>query len=978
MLRILQINAGRSVSAHDMATVVASKCNYDFIAFGEPNLSKIKGTNNYASIDGGAMILNHSQTHKVMRYRILGASVCVETEEWALYNIYVSPNKCTPEDFENHLADIQRDLQQLNKEKKIIITGDFNARHPVWGGNIKNKRGKSLLEWANALNMNIMNDGLKPTCIRPNGESFIDVTMICNKTMSCRPLWEVLDDESMSDHRFTSMETTSTMPNVQNKYVYGRTDYEMLNVTFKEKIRGKSINEIQCERAITQAYKSSTPRVKCEENNKLPYWWNVTIQKEIFDVRRKRRSFQRCKNTEHRESLQEDYKISKSSLKRAISIAKKKSWDNLCKNLDSDVYGDAFKIVKSQLKAQNPKTNLTLDETTTVAISLFITTDEMSLESDRSSNTSTMEDVAFGEEEITEAAKKIKTGKTPGPDSIPPEVIKEVMAHNVEYFRKLFDGLLRAGNFPETWKTAKLVLIEKPKKNPNDPPKYRPICLLNVLAKIFESLINKRLINEIKEKGDFNDGQYGFRQGRTTVDAVNRVINLAQQAKRENKINCLILIDVKNAFNTASWPLIIAKLKEKGISLYLRNILTSYLTNRYIILQGKKKLKVTGGVPQGSVLGPTLWNILYDGVMDLRMLEEITLICYADDLAVSVTGQTKREVIAKANATLHAINIWMRKNHLQMAPEKTEAIILNKKRNIGDICFAIGETTIRPANSVTYLGVTLDRGLTMSNHIQKVCDKSHRVTRALCMILPNIRGPNSNKRRILAMATQSVITYAAPIWAHAMSIDKYRHMVLSAQRIMALRVCSAYKTVSTEAALVIAGLIPIDLVAKERSKLYYRREATVETERMATLDQWQQQWEQGVKGRWTFRLIRHIRPWFERQHGQVSFRLTQCLSGHGVFYSYLHKITRAESAYCVYCGESPDDAEHTIFDCARWETERHEAALCLRMTECLSPDNLINQMLRSPESWNIVVRYLEGVMTIKEEDERRMKAQPFG
>jgi hypothetical protein len=86
-------------------------------------------------------------------------------------------------------------------------------------------------------------------------------------------------------------------------------------------------------------------------------------------------------------------------------------------------------------------------------------------------------------------------------------------------------------------------------------------------------------------------------------------------------------------------------------------------------------------------------------------------------------------------------------------------------------------------------GILLDRRLLFGKHIEAACEKTRKVMRALCSVLPNVRGATANKRRVMAMATQSIILYGAPIWYPAMNIGRHRERVISTQRIMALRTC---------------------------------------------------------------------------------------------------------------------------------------------------------------------------------------------
>ncbi|CAH2228340.1 jg7209 [Pararge aegeria aegeria] len=99
-----------------MAMVVASEKKCDFIALSEPNLTKCKSNNKhmYVSEDLGAMIINYSQRYDVTKYRTVGCWICVETKGVSLYSVYISPNKCSPEGFLNHLGNIQQTLQAIS------------------------------------------------------------------------------------------------------------------------------------------------------------------------------------------------------------------------------------------------------------------------------------------------------------------------------------------------------------------------------------------------------------------------------------------------------------------------------------------------------------------------------------------------------------------------------------------------------------------------------------------------------------------------------------------------------------------------------------------------------------------------------------------------------------------------------------------------------------------------------------------------
>lgn len=322
--------------------------------------------------------------------------------------------------------------------------------------------------------------------------------------------------------------------------------------------------------------------------------------------------------------------------------------------------------------------------------------------------------------------------------------------------------------------------------------------------------------------------------------------------------------------------------------------------------------------------------------------------------------------------TLKIIARWMREHRLEIAVEKTEAILLSRKRKVDHIRFNFKDIIINPVKQVNYLGFHIDRALTMGLHIKEVCLKSQRTAKALSAILPNVRGPTPAKRRVLAYACQNIIMYGAPVWNEATNMHVNKKRLEGAQRVMALRVCSAYRTTSTEAALVISGLVPLHLLSRERERLFLKGEvqtrASREMERNRTVQQWQAEWEVSQKGRWTYKLIPNINMWIKRKHGEVNFYLTQILSGHGNFGSYLCKIGKREVAECRYCAEPNDTPEHTMFACPRWEQERCEARMTIGGN--ISADTFLKSVTERRENFEAISKLAQNILEAKYSEEQ--------
>ena len=322
----------------------------------------------------------------------------------------------------------------------------------------------------------------------------------------------------------------------------------------------------------------------------------------------------------------------------------------------------------------------------------------------------------------------------------------------------------------------------------------------------------------------------------------------------------------------------------------------------------------------------------------------------------------------------------MRSAGLALAEHKTEAVLITSRKKVETIELRVGEHTIISQPYIRYLGVMLDARLTFKIHVEHVTEKATRVASMLSRLMPNTGGPQQARRKLLASVVTSVIAYAIPIWGDALKIEKYRRRVAAIYRLSALRVASAFRTVSEDAVCIIAGMIPIQTLGEERKHLYQQRgvprelrESQRKQLRLRSLLQWQVDWDASVKGRWTHRLIPQVDNWMNRKHGEVNYYLTQMLSGHGCFRAYLYKYKHEESPVCpAGCGV-PEDAEHVFFHCARFGPNREELKEALG--EFPTPEDLVSHMLRSDEAWAAVSSFASSVLKELRREERRRKEE---
>ncbi|KMQ89538.1 reverse transcriptase [Lasius niger] len=375
------------------------------------------------------------------------------------------------------------------------------------------------------------------------------------------------------------------------------------------------------------------------------------------------------------------------------------------------------------------------------------------------------------------------------------------------------------------------------------------------------------------------------------------------------------------------------------------------------------------GVPQGSVLGPVLWNIAFDEILDLAEEEEdSSVICYADDTLIVVTGKDcgltrLRTSLLVARAILRISNLG-----LKVAKEKTEAILFHG-RGLTHLpsSIMVGDASISLSPSIKYLGVFVDIRWTFSDHFRYVDQKARKVIRAFNCLMPNLRGPDERRRRLFANVVLSVILYGAPVWGDAIATSKLLPALYRLQRSVAQRVISAYRTVSSNAALLLARIPPIKLLAVMRKRAYERIKThredgnmdaqTIKEIRDSEFANLCEAWRDILKkpntpGEFTkLIIVPRLEAWLNRASiNGITFHITQVLTGHGCFSKYLRRIGRKTNTMCFLCGEDVDDVYHTLKECPAWDTQRLTFKRALNLSRDFTLGDILDDAIASRDS----------------------------
>lgn len=380
-------------------------------------------------------------------------------------------------------------------------------------------------------------------------------------------------------------------------------------------------------------------------------------------------------------------------------------------------------------------------------------------------------------EEIEHIILNLKDGCAVGWDSIPVSVIKCARYTLIPIMNHIFNLCLSTGTFPSAFKKAIVHPIYKngDKKNVTN---YRPISVLSTISKIFEKLINKRLLSFLHDKKVLSERQFGFRIGRSTEDAVIELTTAVLGNIERKRKSVGIFLDLSKAFDTVSIPILLDKLQQIGVRGSVNNLFKSYLTNRTQVVVINDNVSdeedVIFGVPQGSVLGPTLFLVYINDLCKL-MLPKCHIYTYADDTALIISGESWDETKLLAESALRVVLGWLSSNLLTLNLDKTKFITFSANTQTQPKSFLINAHTCLPPNhsssccqtlkrthSIKYLGVHLDSTLSWSAHI----DSTVARVRKLMFVFRNLRSvaDYSCLKTVYYSLAQSIINYCITAW----------------------------------------------------------------------------------------------------------------------------------------------------------------------------------------------------------------------
>lgn len=396
--------------------------------------------------------------------------------------------------------------------------------------------------------------------------------------------------------------------------------------------------------------------------------------------------------------------------------------------------------------------------------------------------------------EICEIVYSLASKTSTGYDQISSKLLKDCIHLISAPLSYIFNTSFATGVFPDRLKFTIIKPLHK-KNDETSMTNYRPISLIPTFAKILEKLVHKRLSHYLDSNNLLTKSQYGFRNGKSVDEATFELTSsiLKSLDKRENVIG--LFCDLTKAFDCVDHTILLNKLYYYGIQGTEQQWLTSYLYQRYqqvtITDSNYNEIRsVMGinryGVPQGSILGPLLFN-LYVNDLPYFIRDKANPVLFADDTSILFTQSNIQALANNINETVLKLKDWFDANKMTLNLEKT-AFLKFHTQNTKDCDLQIfyGDTAINECSSTKFLGLQLDSCLNGNKHIDSIVPKLN----AACFSLRTL-GQVMNTvslKQVYDAYFHSVMAFGIIFWApsshnkHIFRIQKRAIRILAGAR----------------------------------------------------------------------------------------------------------------------------------------------------------------------------------------------------
>ena len=799
---------------------------------------------------GGAAVavhkrLQHSAIALNTNLQAVAVRVTLE-KEITICSIYLPP------DFNYSVADVQFLINQL--PGPFFLLGDFNAHNPLWDnrvGVISDNKGQVIEDLVDNNTITILNDGSSTYHnIHLNVSTAIDLS-ICSSSIMLDFIWSVDEFLNGSDH------FPIFLKKVENAFGEHTPRWKIEEAKWADFKKGCEITrEFESFDSNLKAYDHFTDTILKSAESSIPKtnpnpqrppvpWWDDTCWALRKATRKCYKKYKHSGSPHHKVL----YQKAQAEQRKYFKKVKKDSWIHYINGINSKTaLGSVWKkirklngkFVPSPLPTLKINNNL-ISEPEEVANHLGKHFSDISNPKSYSNRFQRVRNAQvslnfdgddaepynmhFSMREFKEALSSTEN-TSPGEDTIMYEMIKHIPDSAREFLLKILNRIWETSILPRSWKISIIIAIHKPGKDAYQPTSYRPIALTSCICKLFEKMVNNRLVWLLETKDLLAPTQFGFRKNRSTLDSLVRLSTHIQQGFVNQKQTIGVFFDLEKAYDTTWRYGILRECKRMGIKGKMIRFIKGFLSDRYIKVRVGGKLsrpfKQVEGVPQGSVLSVTLFSIAINSIVE-TVSRPVGCTLFVDDFAIYCSSHDAVTACSHLQKTLDAISKWADNNGFKFSVQKTTAIRFTRSRRIEHVPNLYFKGSLLPlADQVKFLGVIFDKKLTFAAHIDNLKTKVKKSLNILKVVSSYDWG--ADKKTLLKLYNslcKSKLDYACEVYSSACKTKLYE---LDVVHNLGLRFCTgAFRTSPVESIYVDAEELPLDLRREELGLRYMNR-----------------------------------------------------------------------------------------------------------------------------------------------------------
>lgn len=643
---------------------------------------------------------------------------------------------------------IRADWEALLEDNTTSINvGDLNLRMQELGHTQTQAAGNLVRQAINNREAKLVHTNL-PSRPCHRGDGILDVALVTQEAMELTYRTKQLDSIS-SDHYPWQLEVDmETSEHIQLR----RT---MRNITESKESRIKFQNLIEAnlplpepstdaeadsyvnkmEGMLTEALDEMAPLRETRRREELP----MNIQ---YMILHRNRSKLRAKNAPRGHILRRIYNTVKNILKRALQEYRELQWNTVIESPDNNI-SKLWKIQRSlkakpQLLPDLP--GMLTEEDTVNALVDTAVVKEANIDNDHKNSeifTPYQPLPQTDVEEVVRALRLFKNKKAPGPDQLRADALKLAGPAYLNGLACIINYTLSTGYYPKRWKLGDCIFLHKPGKSHTEAASYRPITLLSIMGKLCERIMYRRILSEVNRLELIPEYQHGFTKSKGTGTQILRTGKVITDALAQGNSVAMVSTDLSKAFDSINHAGLSKKLFDAGMANNVIKLIENYLSGREV--RGKlrtmygKTIPVPHGVPQGSILGPILFN-LYVSDIPKNNIAGLTLSQYADDLCILNEACRPDTASRRAAWAAKMVINYYKEWGLKCNVSKTDCAMFTNKRKYSRT-ISLQHENLPIKSSIKYLGVHLDQRLVMKEHAKNTVKKVKQVRGMLAPII---------------------------------------------------------------------------------------------------------------------------------------------------------------------------------------------------------------------------------------------------